>query len=468
VAAIFCGAVLSLIVVLEAESLRRNQDRAIRLCPLRFTKEPAMRTLIFVGLCFLCLHAQAADWPQFRGAQHDGISREPASVEWSAEKNIKWKVPLPSGGNSSPIVVGDQVFLNCADDKRGTRRSLYCFDRRDGHQQWVQTVSFEKSDPHHAANPYCASTPASDGKHVVVWHGSAGLHCYDMEGKPLWSRDLGTIRHVWGYGGSPIILDDAVILNGGPGERSFVASIDLKTGHVNWQTDEPGGSADKLAETGSWIGSWSSPVPVKIDGQNQILVTMARHVNSYDPASGKILWTCSGTGDLAYSDPMVNGELNICVAMAGYGGKAIGFRMGGSGDITSSNRLWQQDQKPPQRIGTGVMVGKRLFMVQEPGFICIDPMTGKTLWEHREPGQIVWSSLIAAGDRLYATSQKGTTFVLAANDQKYELLARNEVGEKSNSSIAVSNGQIFLRTYEHLYCIDEAVKNKGPLINPKP
>jgi outer membrane protein assembly factor BamB len=421
-----------------------------------------------LGLCLYCLPVLASDWPQFRGAGDDGISKEAAPVEWSQDKNIRWKVPLPAGGNSSPIVVGDRVFLNCAEDARGTRRSLYCFDRRDGHQLWVQTVAYEKSDPHHAANPYCASTPASDGKCVVVWHGSAGLHCYDMEGKPLWSRDLGTIRHIWGFGGSPIILNDAVIVNAGPGERSFVASIDLKSGRVNWQTDEPGGSADKSAETGSWIGSWSSPVVAKIDGREQILVTMPRHVNSYDPASGKIVWSCGGTGDVAYADPMVNTELNVCVAMSGYGGKAIGFRLGGTGDTTNTNQLWLSDAKPPQRLGTGVMVGKHLFMVQEPGFICVDPLTGKTVWEHREPGHVIWSSLIAAGDRLYATSQKGTTFVLAANAQKYELLARNEIGEKSNSSLALADGQIFLRTYGHLYCIEQGKEQSSNTKNAKP
>ena len=368
---------------------------------------------------------------------------------------MKWKIALPSGGNSSPIVFGNRIFLSCAEDDRGTRRSLYCFNRQDGAKLWVKTVTFGRADPHHAANPYCASTPVCDGEHVIVWHGSAGLHCYDMDGNELWQCDLGTIRHIWGYASSPVIHDGKVIVNGGPGARSFVAAVDLRTGDKLWQTDEPGGAEDRSPETKSWLGSWSTPVIARIDEMPQILVTMPKHVNAYDPKSGKIIWTCAGTGDLAYADPMLNTQLNVVVAMGGYGGSAIGFKPGGSGDVTEKNRLWQNTDKPPQRIGTGVMVGKHLFLVQEPGFLCVDPMTGKTLWEHREPGQIFWASLVAAGERLYVTSQKGTTFVFTADPAGYKLLAKNEVGEKSNSTLAISERQIFLRTYDHLFCIEE-------------
>src|SRR2546423_8787058 len=147
-----------------------------------------MRRLSLIALLLVAgIESRAADSPQFRGADRSGISKDAnAPVEWSPERNIKWKVPLPSGGNSSPIVSGDRVFLNCAQDPKGTRRSLYCFNRTDGKQLWVKTVAWEKADPHHDANPYCASTPAADGKHVVVWPGSAGLYCYDYAGNELW------------------------------------------------------------------------------------------------------------------------------------------------------------------------------------------------------------------------------------------------------------------------------------------
>src|SRR5260370_19639740 len=198
--------------------------------------------IVACGVCGLVAPAGGADWPQFRGADRSGVAIDGnAPVIWSADKNVKWKVGMPAGGNSSPIVSGGRVFLNCAENAKGTRRSLYCFDRADGKQLWVKTIAYEKVDPHHEANPYCASTPAADGQHVVVWHGSAGLYCYDYQGNELWKCDLGTIRHIWGYAGSPVIHRDSVFVNCGPGARSFVAAGDFKNGHKLWQADEAGG-----------------------------------------------------------------------------------------------------------------------------------------------------------------------------------------------------------------------------------
>ena len=136
--------------------------------------------------------AEEDDWPAFRGPSGNGISSEKsAPTTWGQDKNIKWKVALPLPGNGSPIVSNGRVFLAGSEDKEGKKRALYCFDRKDGKPLWVKTVDFGKEMRTHQTNTHSPSTPASDGKSVVVWHGSAGLHCYDFEGKPLWSRDLG-------------------------------------------------------------------------------------------------------------------------------------------------------------------------------------------------------------------------------------------------------------------------------------
>src|SRR6478672_11557047 len=134
-----------------------------------------IRELIVGCLIAITSGARAADWPFFRGADRTGVAAgKTVPTEWSADKNIKWKVALPSGGDSSPVVWGDRVFLTCAEDRKGVGRSTYCFDRKDGKKLWVKTVKWEKADPSHEANPYCASSPATDGKRVIVWHGSAG------------------------------------------------------------------------------------------------------------------------------------------------------------------------------------------------------------------------------------------------------------------------------------------------------
>jgi len=395
---------------------------------------------------------RAADWPAFRGPDHNGISTEAdAPIHWGPQTNIKWKVALPSPGNSSPIVCGDRVFLTCSQDASGSRRSLYCFDRKDGKQLWVQTVAYDRADPTHKRNPYCASTPTCDGEKVFVWHGSAGVHCYDLDGKELWSKDLGEFRHIWGYASSPIIYGDSIILNCGPGARSFVTALDRKTGRTLWQTDEPGGAEDR-GPTGNWVGSWDTPVIAKVDGLDQILVSQSHHVKAYEPTTGKILWTCDGTGDLAYADIMLG--QGIAVAASGYRGPAIGFKLGGSGDVTATNRLWRA-QRPPQRVGTGVILGQYLFMVSEPGVSCIEVATGREVWKHSESGQTFWASIVAVGDKLFVTSQKGVTIVFAADPKEFRLLAANDMDEGCNSTLAISNGQVFLRTFKNLYCISE-------------
>ncbi len=409
----------------------------------------ALTILLFSNFTF------ADNWPFFRGPKRTGISSESSAPQtWGVEKNIKWKAALPSPGNSSPIVWGDRVFVSCSENARGTDRSLYCFGRSNGQILWVKSVRYEKKEPTHETNPYAASSPAADGQRVVVWHGSAGVYCYDHSGAELWHRDLGTFNHIWGYASSPLIVGDLIIMNCGPGNRTFVTALDAKDGHTIWQTDEAGGADDKSPETKSWLGSWSSPVPVTIDGKQQVLVAFPRHVNAYDPASGKILWYCEGNGDLSYTDPLIGD--GMVVYLSGFGGPGIGFKLGGSGNVTSTNRLWRDAGKNPQRIGSGLIIGQNLYQICEPGNIqCLEAASNKELWKAKPEGETFWGSLVAAGDTIYVTSQRGNTLVFAADPKEFKLIAKNSLGERTNSTPAISNGQIFLRTAGHLWCIEE-------------
>jgi outer membrane protein assembly factor BamB len=402
----------------------------------------------------LSVTAGAADWPAFRGQNGNGLSPEKAApTTWGPEQNIKWKVPLPAGGNSSPIVAGGRVFLTCAEDAKGTRRSLYCFDRADGKRLWAKTVL---PDPTHEQNPYAGSTPVSDGERVVVWHGSAGVFCYDMDGKELWTYDVGVVRHIWGYASSPIIHGDLVILNVGPGERSIVIALDKKTGELEWRGAPIHGAEDKSPLTGNWLGSWSTPVVAQGHEREVVLVPAPDHVRAYDVASGRVMSSWKGTGPLAYTDVMVAGEGKDAVAvyMSGYGGPSIAFKPGGKGGYLAEP-TWRHDDKPPQRVGTGVVIGRHIYMPSEPAIQCIEVDTGKVVWQQRFPGQTFWASVTAVGNRCYVTSQQGVTYVFDADPAKYVPVAQNDLGETSNSTIAVSDGQIFHRTYEHLYCIAE-------------
>jgi outer membrane protein assembly factor BamB len=197
--------------------------------------------VVAAGLLACAGTSSADDWPAFRGPAGDGISSEKsAPTTWAPDKNIKWKVALPQPGNGSPIVSNGRVFIAAQEDSKGLKRSLYCYDRKDGKQLWVQTIDHGKEVRTHEDNTHSPSTPAADGKKVVVWHGSAGLHCYDFDGKKLWSRDLGQLDHWWGEGTSPVIHAGKVFINSGPDKkRVFAGAYKLETGETVWEKEEP-------------------------------------------------------------------------------------------------------------------------------------------------------------------------------------------------------------------------------------
>ena len=422
-----------------------------------------MRQLLTLWMAFACVSwTAAADWPAFRGPQGNGISDEKnAPLEWSKTKNVKWSATLPQPGNGSPIVSGGKVFVTCAEDAKGHGRSLYCFDRKTGEKAWVKTVTFDKDDPTHETNMYCGSTPAADGKRVVVWHSSGGLYCYDFDGKELWKKDLGEFRHMWGYGSSPVIHNDRVILHTGPGKNEiYVAAFALADGKQIWRTDEPfEGDGDYRAKDGAYdkayMGSWATPLIATIDGKEQAICTMPKRVVSYDLDGGKILWFCEGIrakqGDLAYSSPAVSGD--VCIVTGGFGGPSLAVKVDGDGDITDK-RLWRKDSNP-QSIGSGVVIDGYLYRPNAgPGTIeCIDPKTGDIKWTER--ASTYWGSIVSVAGRCYAPGQDGVTLVFKPSPEKFELLAKNSLGEGTNSTPAISDGEFFIRTMKTLHCIGQ-------------
>lgn len=400
--------------------------------------------------------AAAANWPAWRGPTGDGVTTETnLPLKWSATENVVWKTPLPDGGNSTPVVWGDSVFITQATEK-GKKRALICFDRKEGKERWRHTVTWDKPELTHETNPYCGSSPATDGERVVAVHASAGVVCVDFAGKELWRRDLGEQRHIWGAGASPVISGDRVFLNFGPGPKSALVCMNKSNGNIIWQHEEAGGASGEQVPGGAraeWIGSWGDPLLRRIGDREELITTWPGRLCAFDPATGRELWTCSGLNPLIYTSPVVSD--GIAVAMGGYNGKALAVKAGGNGDVTST-RLWLAE-KTRQRIGSPVAYEGHLYILTDPGFAeCRDLKTGAMVWEERlkGPGPTGqnWSSLVRSGDRLYAVNQGGDAFVFRAAP-KFELLATNPMGEKVIASIAVSNGQLFIRSYQHLWCI---------------
>jgi outer membrane protein assembly factor BamB len=397
-----------------------------------------MRRLALAAASLLALPALADDWPQFRGPLGTGRSAEKdVPLEWGPEKNVRWRAPLAGAGNSSPIVSKGRVFVTAAEEQ-GKKRSLVCLDRSSGKALWTRTVEFAGAEPTQQENPYCGSTPAADGERVVVWHSSAGAHCYDFEGKLLWSRDLGKFDHMWGYGTSPILHEGLVLLNCGPGDRTFLAALDLKTGEVRWKAEESGGKSKE------WVGSWSTPLVV--DGQ--VVVAWPGQVKGHDPKTGAVLWTCAGMGKLAYADVAAGGGVGVATG-EDEAGDSIGFRLGGKGDVKP---LWARPR--PLEVGTGLIHDGHLWTVDNAGVVrCTEAETGKEVLKERAPRGPAWSSMVLAAGRVYFTSKSGETVVFQPDPKAFKVLAVNALGEPSNSTPAVSDGEIFLRTQKAVWCV---------------
>lgn len=411
--------------------------------------------VVAAGLLACAGTGSADDWPAFRGPAGTGISAEKsAPTTWAPDKNVKWKVALAQPGNGSPIVSNGRVFIAAQEDEEGRKRSLYCFDRRDGKQLWVKTIDFGKAVRTHNTNTHSPSTPAADGQKVVVWHGSAGLHCYDFEGKALWSRNLGELDHMWGEGTSPVIHGGKVFLNSGPDKkRVFAGAYKLETGETVWEKEEPFKGNGDNNDDGKPMGSWATPFVVK----DQVIFAMPTRLVAYAAEDGKLVWSCDGLrfnkGDLAYCSPTLAGDTIVYVG--GYNGPQLGVKLGGSGDVTSTHRVWR-NPKSEQSIGSGVVVDNHVYLPYAGNNVieCMDPKTGKMLWRERAKAPF-WGSIVLAGDKAYVTDQAGRTIVFKPNPEKFELVAANELGEKSNSTPAISDGQIFIRTFKGLYCIGE-------------
>ncbi|MBL6764107.1 MAG: PQQ-binding-like beta-propeller repeat protein [Verrucomicrobiae bacterium] len=409
---------------------------------------------IFIGVTA----SHGANWPEWRGPNGDGTASE-ASLpsSWSRTENVTWKVALPEAGNSTPVVWGDRVFLTQAVDD-GRKRQIICFDRKTGDRRWVKTVGFSGSEATHETNPHCSASPATDGERVVVSFASAGLHCFDMDGGELWHRDFGKQAHIWGNGASPTLHGDLVYLNFGPGERTFLVAVEKRTGKTVWKNDEAGGGFGEKKPgqdtRNLWVGSWSTPIFRRVEGRDELIMSWPRRAVGLNPLTGKEYWECQGLNPLVYTSPIY--EAGVVVSMGGYSGSALAVRAGGRGDVTPSRRLWQLP-KTPQRIGSGVFHEGHVYIVNDRGTAhCINAENGSTVWEERlkGPGKNSrnWSSLVLNNGMLHAVNWSGDAFAFPASP-KFHAPTVNSIGEKTIASIAVSDGQIFIRSHENLWCI---------------
>lgn len=396
----------------------------------------------------------ADDWRQFRGPDGQGVSSEKnLPVEWSAQKNIVWKVKLPGGGASSPVILGKKVFVTCysgygvdaeAGKQADLRRHLLCVDRTNGVTIWAK--EFTPILPEHnyagegAYHGYAGNTPITDGEKLYVFFGKSGVYCFDLDGKEIWHTLVGNNTNGWGSGASPMLYKNLLIVNACIESSSLIA-LDKDTGKEVWKAPKIG-------------SAWGTPVLVTTPEKTQELVlSMQGKVAGFDPDTGKELWNAKGHG--GYVCPSVVVHDGIVYAIGG-GGTSLAIKSGGRGDVTDTHVLWRTNKG--SNASSPIYHDGQLYWVSEGGGVVHvqDAATGKVAENRLKPdaGRI-WASPVLADGRLYFVSQSKGTYVVAAQ-AKFEQLARNvfeDDDSRSNGSLAVSDGQLFLRNDHYLYCI---------------
>ena len=346
-----------------------------------------------LGICLaaalLPAGTHAADWLAWRGPLGTGHSEEKSlPLTWSKTENVKWSVSLDGDGNSSPIVVGQKVFITHA-PKPGNLRGLRCYDRQTGQLLWKHEVEYAEKEQTHNTNPACAASPVSDGQRVVAWYGSAGFYCYDLDGKILWQKDLGKVEHIWGYGSSPLLYENLVILNFGPGLNAFVAAYDKHSGDEVWRKEFPEQKSPKVED---YRGSWSTPVVGDASAaRTLLLLSLPEKLYACDPKSGEEIWSCGGLANkLVYTSPLVAGDIVV-----------VDVRLRRPGDGRQGRRQGRRDRNAPpvgaspqsrSGVGSGVVVDGA----------CLHPQraTARPGASIRTTGEKKWEEPRVGGDEL--------------------------------------------------------------------
>jgi outer membrane protein assembly factor BamB len=416
---------------------------------------------VFATLLLLTSVTHAENWPQWRGPNLNGVSGEKnLPLRWSADENVSWKLAMPGWSGATPIIWNDRIFLNVAD---GNDLYLWCVDRNKGNLVWKKLLGGGnvKMRKQNMASP----SPVTDGKSVFVMTGTGILKGFDFDGKQLWERDIqkdyGPFGLNWGYASSPLLVDDSLyvqVLHGmKTDDPSYVLRIDKKTGKTQWKVERETAAIRESPD------SYTTPALLRYGKTTEIVITGGDCVTGHDPATGKELWRANGLNpdnDPFYrivASPVIFNDIIYAPTRVR---PLLALKAGGRGNVTSSHLLWSTSNGPD--VPTPVTDGKYFYMVNDRGIMwCLDAKTGVEIYGQQriKPGTYS-SSPVLADDKIYVTNEDGLTTVVKAGP-KFEVLAENALNDYCLSSPAISAGQIFIRTAQHLYCIGNQTKAKG-------
>ncbi len=434
----------------------------------------------------------ADSWPRWRGPNADGTAlKANPPTQWSEEQNVKWKMKIPGFGTSTPIVLGEQVFILTAipaeaaapvaappvpaaqvappaeEGREGGRRrrgggggrsetpsinqkfAVVSVDRNTGKVLW-QTVVREEvpHEGHHKDHGFASASPVTDGERLYASFGSRGLFCLDLAGKVIWEKDLGDMqtRNSFGEGASPALHGNTLVLNWDHEGEDFIVAMNKLDGKELWRQkrDEP--------------TSWATPVIMEHGGKPQVIVSGTNRIRSYDLATGEQIWECGGMTTNVIPTP-IPGDGVVYVASGFRGASMKAIKLGGTGDLTDTESvLWHHTKNTPYVPTPILHDGRIYFFSGNNGTLSIvAAATGKPLVEAHRLEELlggVYASPVAVSDRIYLVGRDGKTAVIKAADQ-VEVLAANKLDDRFDASAAIVGKQLFLRGHAHLYCIAE-------------
>jgi outer membrane protein assembly factor BamB len=440
----------------------------------------ALGLALLVASESLCL----ANWPHWRGPLANGVAPDAnPPVEWSETKNVKWKVAIPGRGTSTPIIWGDKVFILSAvatgkkveaqpaatppadaNAPGGGRRGSFgrgekpteyqqftvlCLDRKTGKTLWQKVAREEvPHEGHHQDHGFASGSPVTDGKVLLAYFGSRGLYAYDLDGNLKWEKDFGDMRtrNGFGEGTSPALYKDTVIVNwDDETDGDFIVALDKNTGKELWKTP-------RSDDTG-----WATPFVVEHKGKAEVVVNATRMVRSYDVATGKELWSCSGQTANAIPTPVADAD--TVYVTSGFRGAALyAIQLGRTGDLSGTDAVrWSYNKNTPY-VPSPLLVDGLIYTIKGNNgqWSCFDAKTGKVHFEEArlEGAGGVYASPIATKDRTYVLDREGKCLVLKKGTE-LQVLATNKLDDKTDASIAAVGKELFIRGHNNLYCIAE-------------
>jgi outer membrane protein assembly factor BamB len=416
-------------------------------------------TLLFLAVL---LAAPAAgpppgDWPAWRGPTGSGSTTAGEyPTRWSPD-DAAWKVALPGKGVSTPVVWKDRIYLTTPDDGQDAVLAL----DRDGKQAWLVRLGAESAPRHRSLASSCNASPVTDGKGVFTRFRSGRLAALELDGRVRWQVNLderfGPEELFWDTGSSPVLTGNCVVISRMHHGESWVAGFDKQTGKQRWLQKR---NYQTPSENDN---GYTTPLLIQHQGRPALLLWGADHLTAHSAADGALLWSCGGFNPAgtvnwpAIASPVVHGGMAVVpVGRDDRPGQAQvhGIRLGGAGDVTATHRAWQRDDLGVFCCTPVEYEGRVYLLRHRGGVVCLDPATGKTIWENTFPraSGSFYSSPVIANGVLYAAREDGTVFAARVGEQ-FELLSENAMGERIVASPVPAGNCLLIRGDRNLFCI---------------